>query len=129
MIPTPSVAASSPSPLSAGEEGETDDITEQNNMLQLRLRLDNLLLTEKILLAYDAHMKTDNTLPFVAFVQAASSVLQGTDSAQAQTADQVRTVIADNYPQLYSYLNRKRIDMSLSDEEVVRMAESSSQTI
>ena len=111
------------------DEDDEDDVTAQNTQLQLRIRMDNLILTEKILLAYDAHMKTDNTLPFVAFVQAASSVLQGTSSAQAQTADQVRTAIADNYPQLYAYLNRKRIDMALSDEDVIRMAEATSQSL
>lgn len=132
LITTPAVA-SNPSPVSVmdddEDEDDEDDITAQNTQLQLRIRMDNLLLTEKILLAYDAHMKTDNTLPFVAFVQAASSVLQGTSSAQAQTADQVRTAIADNYPQLYAYLNRKRIDMALSDEDVLRMADATSQSL
>ena len=129
LIPTPTHFASDSSPVSAGDENETEDNIERNNLLQQRLKQDNLLLTEKILLAYDAHMKTDNTLPFVAFVQAASSVLQGTESAQAQTSDQVRTAIADNYPQLYAYLNRKRIDMSLSEEDVIRMADASSQSL
>ena len=112
-----------------GDDGDTDDDDDdaqyESNMAKLRLQRVNLKLTQDILLAYDARMKTDNTQPFAAFVQACTTILQGTSNAQAQTPDQVRSALAEYYPQLYAYLNRQPIDFGVTDAEILAMAAAS----
>ena len=113
-----------------GDDGDTDDdddddVHYENNMAKLRVQRVNLKLTQDILLAYDARMKTDNTHPFAAFVQACTTILQGTSNAQAQTPDQVRNALAEHYPQLYAYLNRQPIDFGVTDAEILAMAAAS----
>ena len=113
---------------SGGGDDDTDDdddVHYENNMAKLRVQRVNLKLTQDILLAYDARMKTDNTLPFAAFVQACATILQGTSNAQAQTPDQVRSALAEHYPQLYAYLNRQPIDFGVTDAEILAMAAAS----
>ena len=111
-----------------GDDDDTDDdddVHYENNMAKLRVQRVNLKLTRDILLAYDARMKTDNTHPFAAFVQACTTILQGTSNAQAQTPDQVRNALAEHYPQLYAYLNRQPIDFGVTDAEILAMAAAS----
>ena len=106
-------------------DDDDDDVHYENNMAKLRVQRFNLKLTQDILLAYDARMKTDNTHPFAAFVQACTTILQGTSDAQAQTPDQIRSALAEHYPQLYAYLNRQRIDFRVTDAEILAMAAAS----
>jgi hypothetical protein len=111
-----------------GDDDDTDDdddVHYENNMAKLRVQRVNLKLTQDILLAYDARMKTDNTHPFAAFVQACTTILQGTSTAQAQTPDQVRSALAEHYPQLYAYLNRQPIDFGVTDAEILALAAAS----
>ena len=109
----------------SGGDDDDDDVHYENNMAKLRVQRVNLKLTQDILLAYDARMKTDNTQPFAAFVQACTTILQGTSNAQAQTPDQVRSALAEHYPQLYAYLNRQPIDFGVTDAEILAMAAAS----
>ena len=106
-----------------GDDGDTDDDDDdeqyESNMAKLRLRRVNLKLTQDILLAYDARMKTDNTHPFAAFVQACTTILQGTSNAQAQTP---RSERSPSTTRSCTHPNRQPIDFGVTDAEILALA-------